>query len=336
MEGEGLKNKQQCQCNIIHCSEVQRLASDENHQLFLQKKVNLGGGEKKTVKEIIEDGMVDFPNWMTKQYSIPAVDDASTHETVKNEIAYLVAGVTGDELYHNYIKSIMLNLQYNLEDIVEALDDLITIAKKGDDKLHAEQMQSYVDYIKFLQNNRCCQSKDVKDVVDRIIKIALNMAIDEDKTVIKAPILYTAFYKFGGDQRVPKSLELFIFKTSSCQILFYNKPKWEFLIKETEVEKTRRNIELLESEIDQLKKNINIVVRGIDLLLWWNNKVEPELHYILKKKLPENKLIEKIKGLEKERTSVLKVLNMVKSSKIFKDKPSIVLHSYDFKWLKKT
>ena len=94
-----ISQRHQCQCEINHVRDFQPLTSEEDYEKYMAKEVNLGGGERKTIKDTLVDGMEhDFPHWRTQQYSVPSADDAATHET-----AYIVPGVTGDELYNNFL-----------------------------------------------------------------------------------------------------------------------------------------------------------------------------------------------------------------------------------------
>ena len=68
---------------------------EETHEDFMKNVVSLGGGVRKTVREILDEGMRnDFPEWRTRQYSIPSAEDAAAHPT-----ANLIPDAEGKEIY---------------------------------------------------------------------------------------------------------------------------------------------------------------------------------------------------------------------------------------------
>ena len=77
---------------------------------------------------------------------------------------------------------------------------------------------------------------------------------------------------------------------------------------------------------------INLVIYGIELILKGMCEIEPELINFFKNKFPENELKDNIKSREKERSWVIQILNMLKSCNFLKDSPSLILHSYNFKY----
>ena len=314
--------EQNCYCGMKHIREVTALASDEDYTEFMSQEVTLGGGEIKTVREIICDGMDrDFPNWKEKPMYIPYGEDS-----VIDSNNYLVPGEVGEELYINYSKFIMLDNHYNLEDLLDELDSFLSIANAGDNEVQEEYTQICVNSIKDIQNQRQCRSANLKRVVDKIIQLAVEVSTESKNDLKAIPIRNTVFYKSGGKTKKPKRFELEIFKLAEMENLFCGRS--EFSVGEM------KDIEALKSEIQQLKKNIRLVMVGLNVLLGGIVETKPIIE-LLQKEKPEKELRDNIVNREKERQTVIEVLQMLKESRIFKDNHSTLIHSCKFNWLQK-
>ena len=307
-----------CSCGMTHSKLVPPLATKEVYEAFMNDKVKVGGGKFESIREVTEKGITnDFPEWQTKPIHLPAVDDAAT-----DPVSLMDFDLPSNKLYDNYAKFLMRDIQNNLRDLLEELENFVSIAYAENNEEQENRMQTCVETIKNIQSKRQC-GKSLKVVVKKVIELAAEVTTERRTDLKAAPIKFKKFYGRQGETKRPKRFEVEIFKDLNPQTLFNEKQEVEVVVDD----------DGWKLKIDQLKHNIQLIITGIDVMIGEGVKDLDAIILLLKDKKAEDQLKKNIKNRQKERESVFKVLAMLKTSRLCRNRPCTIIHSYDFNWL---